>query len=118
MTQTSTTSTTNVIELSKESSIKKPYENSTGELVVKGVATAVAATAIIESGRGVLVTISRHPLVVLGLGIVAGYLTHKYRKELLTITSKTAEQSKDFILQQKQNIKDLIADVKDNEEQN
>jgi uncharacterized protein HemX len=118
MTQTSSTSTTNVIELSKESSIKKTHENSTGELVVKGVATAVAATAIIESGRGVLVTISRHPLVVLGLGIVAGYLTHKYRKELVTITSKTAEQSKDFILQQKQNIKDLIADVKDNEEQN
>ncbi len=117
MTQISSTSTTNVIELGKESSIKKTSENSTGELVVKGVATAVAATAIIESGRGVIVTISRHPLVVLGLGIVAGYLTHKYRKELLTITSKTAEQSKDYILQQKQNIKDFISDVKDSEEQ-
>jgi hypothetical protein len=118
MTQTSSTSSTHVIELNKESSVTKPNENSTGELVVKGVATAVAASAIIESGRGVIITISRHPLVVLGLGIVAGYLTHKYRKELLTITSKTAEQSKDFILQQKQNIKGLIDDVKDNEVQN
>ena len=118
MTQTSTTSNTNVIELNTESSIKKTHENSTGELIVMSVATAVAATAIFESGRGVIVTISRHPLIVLGLGIAAGYLTHKYRKELVRITSKTAEQSKDFILQQKQNIKDLIVDVKDNEEQN
>ena len=116
MTQTASTSTTNVIELSKEPSIAKANETSTGELVVKGVATAVAASAIIESGRGVIITISRHPIVVVGLGIVAGYLTHKYRKELLTITSKTAEQSKDFILQQKQNIKDLIVDVKESEE--
>ncbi len=116
MTQTASTSSTNVIELSKEPSITKTNETSTGELVVKGVATAVAASAIIESGRGVIITISRHPIVVLGLGIVAGYLTHKYRKELLTITSKTAEQSKDFILQQKQNIKDLIVDVKESEE--
>ena len=117
MTQTSNTSPTHVIELSKDSTIKKPHENSTAEVVVQGGATAVATTAIIESGRGVIVTISRHPLVVLGLGIVAGYLTHKYLKELVTITSKTAEQSKDYILQQKQNIKDFIVDFKDGNEQ-
>ncbi len=49
MTQTSNTSSTHVIELSKDSTIKKTHVNSTGELVVKGVATAVAATAIIEA---------------------------------------------------------------------
>ena len=82
------------------------------------MATAVAASVIIQSGRGVAIGISRHPFVVFGLGIVAGYLTHKYRKELITITTKTAEQSKDFIVQQQQNIKDLMTDVKENGAQN
>lgn len=91
--------------------------HSKGELVVKGVATAVAATAIIETGKGVLVTLARHPLVIFSLGVAAGYLTHKYRKEIISVTSKTAEQSKDFVLQQKENIKDLIAETQENTEE-
>ena len=91
--------------------------SSKGELVVKGVATAVAATTIIETGKGVLVSLARHPLVIFGLGIAAGYLTHKYRKEIISITSKTAEQSKDFVLRQKENIKDLLAETQENTEE-
>ena len=117
MTQSSSQASSNIIEITKASTPLKPAD-STGELVVKGVATAVAASVIIQSGRGVAIGISRHPFVVFGLGIVAGYLTHKYRKELITITTKTAEQSKDFIVQQQQNIKDLMTDVKENGAQN
>ena len=81
------------------------------ELVAKGVATAVAATTIVQTGKGVMTTLARHPLVMFSLGIAAGYLAHKYRKEIISITSKTAEQSKDFVLRQKENLRDLIAET-------
>ncbi|MFU8787927.1 MAG: hypothetical protein ACNA7G_02795 [Methylobacter sp.] len=84
--------------------------SSRGELIVKGVATTVAAATIIETGKGVITTLARHPLIVLGLGITAGFLTHKYRKEIILVTSKTAGQSKEFVLRQKENLKDLIAE--------
>ena len=54
--------------------------SSKGELVVKGVATAVAAAIIIESGKGVMTSLAIHPLVMFGLGVAVGFLTHKYRK--------------------------------------
>jgi hypothetical protein len=87
--------------------------SSKGELVVKGVATAVAASTIIQTGKGVMTTLARHPIVMLSLGIAAGYLAHKYRKEIISITSKTAGQSKDFVLRQKENLKDLIAEAQE-----
>jgi hypothetical protein len=83
------------------------------EVVAKGVATAVAATTIVQTGKGVMATLARHPLVMFSLGIAAGYLAHKYRKEIITISSKTAEQSKDFVLRQKENLKDLLAETQE-----
>ena len=87
--------------------------SSKGDLVVKGVATAVAASTIIQTGKGVMTTLAKHPIVMLSLGIAAGYLAHKYRKEIISITSKTAGQSKDFVLRQKENLKDLIAEAQE-----
>jgi hypothetical protein len=87
------------------------------EVVAKGVATAVAATTIVQTGKGVMTTLARHPLVMFSLGIAAGYLAHKYRKQIISITSKTTEQSKDFVLRQKENLRDLIAEsMEDSEE--
>lgn len=91
--------------------------SSKGELVVKGVATAVAAATIIETGKGVMTTLAKQPLVMFGLGIATGFLVHKYRKEIISITSKTAGQSKDFVLRQKENLKDLIAESQEDAEQ-
>lgn len=81
-----------------------------GELVVKGVATTMAAATILETGKGVMTTLAKHPLVMFGMGFVAGYLTHKYRKEIIVLTSKTAEQSKDFVLKQKEHLQDFLAE--------
>ena len=87
------------------------------EVVAKGVATAVAATTIVQTGKGVISTLAKNPLVMFSLGIAAGYLAHKYRKEIISISSKTAEQSKDFVLRQKENLRDLIAEsMEDSEE--
>ena len=91
--------------------------SSKGELVVKGVATAVAAATIIETGKGVMTTLAKHPLVIFSLGIATGFLVHKYRKEIISVTCKTAEQSKDFVLRQKENLKDLIAESQEDAEQ-
>jgi hypothetical protein len=63
-----------------------------------------------------MTTFARHPLVMFSLGIAAGYLAHKYRKEIITITSKAAEQSKDFLLRQKENFKDLLAETQEDAE--
>ena len=87
------------------------------EVVAKGVATAVAATTIVQTGKGVMTTLARHPLVMFSLGIAAGYLAHKYRKEIISISSKTAEQSKDFVLRQKEHLKDLLAESQEDPEE-
>ena len=91
--------------------------SSKGDVIVKGVATAVAASTIIQTGKAVMTILARHPLVMFGLGIAGGYLAHKYRKEIISITSKTAEQSKDFVLRQKENLKDLLAETQEDTEE-
>ncbi|WP_333875004.1 hypothetical protein [Methylobacter sp.] len=106
----------NEMEKDKKKMTVSGAQTSKGELVVKGVATAVAAATIIETGKGVMKTLAKQPLVMFGFGIAAGFLTHKYRKEIILITSKTAEQGKDFVLKQKENIKDLIAESQEAEE--
>lgn len=101
----------------KEQITMEKNHSSSGELVVKGVATAVVAATIIQTGKGVLTTLAKQPLVMFGLGVVTGCFAHKYRKEIISITRKTAEQSKDFVLQQKENIKDLIAESQEGAEE-
>ncbi|MEW6039439.1 MAG: hypothetical protein AB1648_14520 [Pseudomonadota bacterium] len=40
----------------------------------------------------------RHPLLVFGLGIAAGYLVHKYRREILATTAGFTEKGREFVL--------------------
>ena len=105
------------IEPGKGQMTMEGSQSSKGELIAKGVATAVAATTIIQTGKGVMATLAKHPLIMFTLGIAAGYLAHKYRKEIISITSKTAEQSKDFVLRQKENLKDLFAETQEDAEE-
>ncbi len=108
------------IEPDKGQVIMEGRNSSKGEVMFKGVATgvatAVAATTIVQTGKGVITTLARHPLVMFSLGIAAGYFAHKYRKEIISITSKTAEQSKDFVLRQKENLGDMIAEAMEGSE--
>lgn len=91
-------------------------QTSRGELVVKSVATAVVATAIVEAGIGLSKAVAKQPIVLFGLGIVSGYLTHKYRKEILAISSHTAKQSKEFIEQQKHQIDVMLDEIKQSQD--
>ncbi len=106
------------IETSKGQMTIEGSHSSKGDMLVNGIATAVAATTIIQTGKGVMATLAKHPLVMFGLGITAGFLVHKYRKEIISVTSKTAEQSKEFVLRQKENFRDLIAETREEVEEN
>ena len=86
-------------------------QSSKGELVVKSVATAVVATTIVETGIGLSKTLAKQPVILFGLGILTGYFTYKYRKEIIVITSHTAEQGKDFVMQQKNHLSDMLAEI-------
>jgi hypothetical protein len=57
----------------------------------------------------------RNPLLLLAGGIAAGYLLHKYEKEIVAAVSKATGMGKDFALHQKENLEDLIAEAQDKE---
>ena len=46
----------------------KGNNTSMGELVVKGVGTAVTASILIQSGKGIMSTLAKHPIGDVWLG--------------------------------------------------
>ena len=90
-----------------------------GHPVAKGAmiaATGYAATRTLV-GQGLL----RNPLLLLvgGIagGIAAGYLLHKHEKEVVLAISKAIGMGKDFVMQQRENLDDLMAEAKETEAQ-
>jgi hypothetical protein len=87
--------------------------------VAKGAmvaATGYAATRALV-GQGLL----RNPLLLLAGGIAGGiaigYLLHKHEKEVVLAVSKAISMGKDFVMQQRENLDDLVAEAKDTEAQ-
>ena len=87
--------------------------------VAKGammVATGYAATRAVV-GHGLL----RNPLLLLAAGIAGGiavgYLLHKHEKEIVLAVSKAIGMGKDFVVQQRENLDDLMAEAKETEAQ-
>lgn len=56
---------------------------------------------------------ARYPAVTFGLGLAAGYFIHKYRKEIIDAAGQAGEQSRDFVLRQKENLADIIAETRE-----
>ena len=78
-----------------------------------GLASAAAAAACTHTGRGIMSNFLRRPLVLLGIGVVAGYYAYKYRKEIVATATKYTEMGKDFALQQKENLEDMVAEAQE-----
>ncbi|PPD19696.1 MAG: hypothetical protein CTY22_07170 [Methylomonas sp.] len=57
--------------------------------------------------------LSRHPWLVFGAGMVAGYFVYKYRKDIIAGASKTIDAGKDFVLHQKESLEDIVAEAKE-----
>jgi hypothetical protein len=78
------------------------------EIIKKSVTSAT-----VHSGRRLMSNIAKHPVLVFGLGVAAGYLVYKYRKEIISSSTKVVDAGKDFVLQQKENLEDIIAETKE-----
>ncbi|MGZ8903369.1 MAG: hypothetical protein ACXW0H_07420 [Methylobacter sp.] len=83
------------------------------DMIAKGVATGVAVSTRVQTGRGAFSTLAKSPLFMFGLGLATGYFAHKYRKEIISATHKTAEQSKDFVLRQNENIIGMLGESRE-----
>lgn len=81
-----------------------------------GIAKGAAIAAGSHSGRNLMSRIAKHPIVLIGIGAVAGYMIHKYRKEIVKTTTKVVDQGKDFVQQQKESLEDLVAESKETDE--
>jgi len=79
----------------------------------KQVMAGTLATATVSKGGKLMNKASKHPLLVFGLGMVAGFLVYKYRKEIIASTTKTIDAGKDFVLHQKENLEDIVAEAKE-----
>jgi hypothetical protein len=78
-----------------------------------GTAAGVAVASSTPVRKGFMSILTRHPLLVFGLGVAAGYYAHKYRKEIIESATLVTEKGKDFVLNQKENLEDLVAECKE-----
>lgn len=73
---------------------------------------AMMAAGGYAAGKGLLGgLLLRNPLVFVAAGLAAGYLLHKYEKEIVEAVSRATGMGKDFMLHQKENLDDLIAET-------
>lgn len=84
-----------------------------GEILVRGVAMGLIISGISHAGRSITGALIRHPLTLFSTGVITGYLTHKYRREIITVACRTAVESKNVVLRQKENLSDLIAEIRE-----
>ena len=77
---------------------------------------AMMAATGFAAGRGLIGgVLLRSPLLLIGAGLVAGYLVHKYEKEIVLAATKAMGMGKDFALQQKEHLSDLVAEAQEQE---
>jgi hypothetical protein len=80
-----------------------------GKQIMKGSMASVT----VKSGGKLMSKLAKHPVLVFGLGLAAGYVVYKYRKEIVSSVGKATDASKDFVLQQKENLEDIVAETKE-----
>jgi hypothetical protein len=83
-----------------------------GKLAKEFVNGSIVASTV-HTGSKLMSNIAKHPVLVFGLGLVTGYLVYKYRKEIISGTTSVVDAGKDFVLQQKENLEDIVAESKE-----
>jgi hypothetical protein len=78
-----------------------------------GAAIGIAAATQTHSGKGLMSVFSKHPFLVFTLGVATGYFAHKYRKEIIASATRATELGKDFVMHQKENLEDLVAECQE-----
>lgn len=92
--------------------------SSASHAMSKPLTQGAMAAGGFAAGRTLLgPTLLRNPLTFLALGVaggvVAGFLAFKYQKEIIDGLSKVSGMGKDFALQQKENLNDLMAEAEE-----
>lgn len=87
-------------EEEKDREIAHPFKD---DLLAKSITTGVAVSTINHTGRSIISSLIKHPLIMFGVGLTAGYFVGKYRKEIISMAKETADQSKRFIQKNKDN---------------
>ena len=80
--------------------------------LIKGAVMSAGA----QTGKTIMSKITKNPLLLIGIGMVAGYYVHKYRKEIISSVTSVGDKGKDFVLQQKENLEDMVAESKEDQE--
>jgi hypothetical protein len=84
-------------------------KESVGKEIVKGSMASVT----VHTGAKLMSKLVKNPIVVFGAGVAAGVLVYKYRKQIIASANKAIDSGKDFVLQQKENLEDLVAEAKE-----
>lgn len=69
------------------------------------------------AGRGGVSRLFSHPLLMLAAGAAIGYYGYKYRKEIVAAVSKATDMGKDFVLEQKESLSDVVEEAREAEEE-
>lgn len=80
-----------------------------GKQIIKGS----MASASVRKGGKLMSKLTKHPVLIFGLGVAAGYVAYKYRKEIVSSVGKATDAGKDFVLQQKENLEDIVSETKE-----
>ena len=81
--------------------------------MAKDIFNSTVAGATVLGGSKIMNEIAKHPVLVFGLGLVMGAVVYKYRKEIIASTTRVVDAGKDFVLQQKENLEDIVAETKE-----
>ena len=93
--------------------MKHSGHNHAGHAMGKQIMKGSMASATVKSGGKLMSKLVKHPVLIFGLGLAAGYVVYKYRKEIVSGVGKATDASKDFVLQQKENLEDIVAETKE-----
>ena len=80
------------------------------------LATGAMIVASSGPGRSALGRLFAHPLVMFALGATAGYFAYKYRKEIVDAAMRASEMGKDYVLNTRENLEDLMEEAKERAE--
>lgn len=90
--------------------IQDAASSSVSATVLTGSVATATAVGLSQSARGVL----KHPLIMFGVGMAIGFVLHKYRKNIISSATTVVDTGRDFVLQQREHLEDLIAETKEN----
>jgi len=83
------------------------------EMMGKSAVAAGVAASASSTGRSFMHRLLRNPWVLFGVGVAAGFLVHKYRKEIIACGAGVTEKSKEFVGRQTENVKEWVAGYKE-----